>query len=265
VTPSRPVRVNYDQAMPLIADGRSPTTPASPWIRVYLAMELVALYWVLPTFIDVAQKIPDAPRWLGGEHASVGTLLIPALGAISIPFLLMLVFSKRFPNRSLWNWRAFSKEFRRILVTAFIAFVIMVGLAALLDTFAAIPEEVAPFRLLRERPILLVAICVLYPIFSVYPQEIILRTWFFHRYSRLIPNTPLLLTVNALTFAWVHVIFQNVWAVVLCIPAGFLFGYTYLKTKSTLASGVEHALVGNLMWISGLGWFFYAGSVAGAN
>jgi hypothetical protein len=81
----------------------------------------------------------------------------------------------------------------------------------------------------------------------------------------LIPNVPLLLTVNALTFAWVHVIFQNWMAVLLCVPAGLLFGYTYLKTKSTLASGVEHAIVGNLMWTAGLGWFFFAGAVGVEN
>jgi len=239
----------------------APTTPARPLFRVYLAIELVALYWLVPGLIDLGDRL-DAPRWLGGPDTPVGRLLIPVLGIVGLALFLSLLLSKRFPNRSLWNWKAFTSELPRILLTASIAFAIMVGLAAILDTVDSIPDEIAPFRLLLERPFLLLAICFLYPIFSVYPQEIILRTWFFHRYAPLITNVPLLLTVNALTFAWVHVIFQNVWAVVLCIPAGFLFGYTYLKTKSTLASGVEHAIVGNLMWTSGLGWFFFAGSVA---
>lgn len=235
--------------------------PASLLFRGYLAIELVALYWIVPGFIDLGDRI-DAPRWLGGPDTPVGRLLMPALGVVGLALFFSLLFSKRFPNRSLWNWAAFKRELPRILLTAAFAFLIMLGLAALLSTFDSIPEQIAPFRLLLDNPVLLLVICLLYPIFSVYPQEIILRTWFFHRYSRLLTNTPLLLTVNALTFAWVHVIFQNVWAVVLCIPAGFLFGYTYLKTKSTLASGVEHAIVGNLMWTAGLGWFFFAGAVA---
>jgi membrane protease YdiL (CAAX protease family) len=172
-----------------------------------------------------------------------------------------LVLDRRFDNRSLWNWGAFTRELPRIVVTAVVSFVVMVGLAWWFSTTAWAPEEVGPFALLKRDWVLLVAICLLYPLFSVYPQEIVLRTWFFHRYKRLIPDWRLLLTVNALTFAWVHVIFQNWVAVVLCVPAGFLFGWTYLKTKSTLASGFEHALVGNLMWTAGIGWFFFAGSV----
>ena len=233
------------------------TKPASPLFRAYLAIELTALYWIIPGFIDLGDTVR-----IGGHEMPVARLLMPVLGVIGIALFFSLLFSKRFPNRSLWNWPALKKEFRRILFTAFLAFVVMLSLATILSFIPSIPEQIAPFRLLRENPILLIAICFLYPIFSVYPQEIILRTWFFHRYSKLITSTPALLTINALTFAWVHVIFQNVWAVLLCIPAGFLFGYTYLKTKSTLASGVEHAIVGNLMWLSGLGWFFFAGSVA---
>ncbi len=239
----------------------STTKPAHPLYRTYLALELAALYWLLPSFIDVTQKIPDAPQWLGGERATVGSLLIPAMGVVSVPMLIWLIASKRFPNRSLWNWPAFAREFKRICITAAIAFAIMLTVVFILDRFDSTPDQISPFRLLLERPYILLAISLLYPIFSVYPQEILLRTWFFHRYSRLVSHTPTLLTINALTFAWVHIIFQNMWAVILCIPAGFLFGYTYLKTKSTLASGVEHALVGNLMWLSGLGWFFFAGAV----
>jgi len=222
------------------------------WFRAWLAVELVGLYWVVPGFLDLSD------RW-------VGRMLIPGLGVVGLGLFLCLVFDKRFSNRSLWNWGAFKRELPRILLTAAISFAVMLGLAWWFTTRAWAPEQVGPFALLERNWVLLVVICCLYPLFSVYPQEIVLRTWFFHRYKRLMPDWRVLLTVNALTFAWVHVIFQNWVAVLLCVPAGFLFGWTYLKTKSTLASGFEHALVGNLMWTAGIGWFFFAGAVAVEN
>ena len=222
--------------------------PASPLFRLYLALELAALYAVVPLFIDLSDR-------------TIGRSLIPALGVVGILMFLTLLFSKKFPNRSLWNWPAFKAELPRILVTAAIAFGIMVGLAAWISAQPWGPDSVRPLGFVLERPKLFIAIALLYPIFSVYPQEIVLRTFFFHRYKPLLSNRVVLLTVNALVFAWVHVIFDNWIAVLLCIPAGFLFGYTYLNTKSTLASGVEHAIVGNLMWAAGLGFYFYAGAV----
>lgn len=226
-----------------------PTTPdATPRFRVYLAHELAALYIAVPYFIDLSNR-------------HVGRSLIPALGVVGLVLFIYLLRSKRFPNTSLWNWPAFTRELPRILITALIAFATMLALAWWISTQPWAPESVYPLRFVRENPVLFLFIAFAYPIFSVYPQEIILRTFFFHRYKPLLTNTAVLLTVNALVFAWVHVIFQNWIAVILCIPAGFLFGYTYLRTKSTLASGVEHAIVGNLMWASGLGFYFYAGAV----
>lgn len=229
-------------------DGSGERRGAGVVFRVWLALELVGLYWVIPWFLDLSD------RW-------VGRMLMPALGLVGLVLFFWLVFDRGFRNKSLWNWGAFTRELPRILATAAIAFLIMAGLAWWLDGQSWVPEEVEPFALLKRNWVLLVLISLLYPIFSVYPQEIVLRTWFFHRYKPLLGKAGLMLTVNALTFAWVHVIFQNWVAVLLCVPAGFLFGYTYMKTKSTLASGVEHAIVGNLMWTAGIGWFFFAGAV----
>lgn len=241
-------------------DGPSPGVLFRGW----LLLELVALYWVVPGVLDLTDTI-DAPAWLAGPNATVGRMLMPVLGFVGIALFFWLYASKKFPNRSLWNWPAFMKEFRRILITAGVAFFVMLGLAWWFTKTSWAPAQVEPLALLKRNWVLLVAICFLYPIFSVYPQEIILRTFFFHRYKPLFGKGGLMLTVNALTFAWVHVIFQNWVAVLLCVPAGFLFGYTYMKTKSTLASGVEHAIVGNLMWLSGIGWFFFGGAVGAGN
>jgi uncharacterized protein len=231
---------------------------AGPLIRVWLAIELVGLYWVGPVFIDFTDR-------------TQGRLLMPGLLAVAALLFAVLWFDRRFDRRSLWNLRGFRAEAGRICGTAVIAFGIMLALAWWVSEQAWAPMrdgEVAiePLALLQRAPIVVLAICVLYPLLSVYPQEIILRTFFFHRYGPLFGRTWITVIGSALTFAWVHMIFVAdkgdplQWIpVYLCIPAGLLFGYTYAKTKSTIASGFEHALVGDFMWIAGLGWFFFAG------
>jgi hypothetical protein len=44
------------------------------------------------------------------------------------------------------------------------------------------------------------------------------------------------------------------------IPAGVLFAWTYLRTRSALASGFEHAIYGIWTFATGLGWFVFTGN-----
>lgn len=220
--------------------------------------ELLALYWAIPWFLDFRE------RWQG-------RLLIPGMVLTGLVLFVLLWFDRRFDRRSLWNSPAFKKELPRIVATALIAFGIMVGFAAYVSEQAWAPTRngavaVEPLGFALRNPEMLLIICVLYPLFSVYPQEIILRTFFFHRYTPLFGKGWPTTIASALTFAWVHVLFVAdrgdalQWIpVYLCVPAGLLFGYTYNKTKSTIASACEHAMVGDLMWIAGLGWYFFAG------
>ena len=46
-------------------------------------------------------------------------------------------------------------------------------------------------------------------------------------------------------------------ALLLTLPGGALFAWTYLRTKSTLAAGMEHALYGFWAFFVGLGWFVF--------
>jgi hypothetical protein len=232
-----------------------------PITRARLILEMLALYWVVPWFFDLTEK------W-------TGRLLMPALIVIGIVLFIILRLDRSFDRRSLWNFPAFKRELPRILVTAALAFAVMLGLAWWVAGQPWAPTRdgevmVQPFALIQRNPVLLLMICFLYPLFSVYPQEIILRTFFFHRYAPAIGSKLGVIVLNGLTFAWVHVIFvadktefTQWFPVLLSIPGGLLFAYTYARTKSTLASGIEHAIVGNLMWTAGLGWFFFAGAVA---
>jgi membrane protease YdiL (CAAX protease family) len=102
-----------------------------------------------------------------------------------------------------------------------------------------------------------------YPLFSVYPQGLIYRAFFFHRYRPLVEACAplvrawLLIVVSGATFALMHILFHNWIAVALTFPGGILFAVRYCNTRSLAVSSIEHALYGCFLFTIGLGQFFY--------
>lgn len=103
---------------------------------------------------------------------------------------------------------------------------------------------------------------VLYPLVSVLPQELIFRTYFFHRYQTIFKHKSMVIWINAAVFSLAHLIYANWIAVTLAFLGGLLFAYTYAKSKSTLACVVEHSIWGIWMFSMGLGQYLDAGIIA---
>lgn len=116
------------------------------------------------------------------------------------------------------------------------------------------------FSLVKRSPLLWAAVMVLYPLLSVYPQELLYRAFFFHRYQPLFGSGWGTLLASALAFGFVHIIFGNWLAVALCVMGGLLFSLTYHASGSLLLACLDHALFGNFIFTIGLGRFFYHGS-----
>jgi len=250
-------------------------TPAQAAAR---GIEMIALFFGLPAliaaFMDPAERLRNIFAAQGVEHLfdtgrvaarAVLAILLVAAAVIAVG----LARDPTFDNRRLWNWAAFKKDLPRILGLFALGALVMLAAAWALDTFTGIMtitgrdgEQTSAFlRLPREAPIILVFIAIGYPWLSAYPQEITHRAFFFHRYAPLFPNTASLFVVNVLAFAWMHVPFWSVEALLLTLPGGALFAWTYLRTGSTLAAGMEHALYGFWAFLVGLGWFVFTGSV----
>lgn len=115
------------------------------------------------------------------------------------------------------------------------------------------------FALPKTNPAVWAAIMILYPLISVYPQELIYRAFFFHRYGPLLGSPQAAIWASAAAFSFVHIIFGNWISVFLTALGGVLFSYTYRKSQSLLLTSIEHALYGNFMFTIGLGQFFYHG------
>ncbi len=125
-------------------------------------------------------------------------------------------------------------------------------------------QWLTPWRFLQlplEAPALWVRIMALYPILSALPQELVFRALFFERYGGLFPNTRISLFVNAAVFALAHLFYANWIALSLTFFGGLAFAWAYARMRSFPLAFILHALGGQIVFTSGLGWFFYHGAV----
>ena len=210
--------------------------PIAGWL-LRLA-EFAALFFVVPLLLTF-RVIP--------VH------IILFLLAAGVVCLVVLLFDRRFPRRRLWD----SSHFLRRLAVVVAVFIVFGGVLAGLVAWL-LPEHF--LSLVRTRPALWQMIMILYPLLSVYPQEVIYRAFLFHRYRTIFPRPWMLVCASAVSFGFVHVYFWNWLAVVLSLAGGFLFAWTYQRTGSLLMAIIEHALYGCLIFTVGLGGFFFHGT-----
>jgi len=117
------------------------------------------------------------------------------------------------------------------------------------------------FTLPRENLTDWLMLLLLYPLLSVIPQELIFRTYFFHRYKRIMPSKWLRIIISASVFALAHIIYANWIAVSLAFVGGLLFAYTYAQSRSTYACVIEHSLWGIWMFTLGIGDYLDSGAL----
>ncbi|MEM1372221.1 MAG: CPBP family intramembrane glutamic endopeptidase, partial [Pseudomonadota bacterium] len=112
----------------------------------------------------------------------------------------------------------------------------------------------------RDRPEIWQRVMILYPLASVIVQELVYRTFFFHRYGALFGQaTWLMVLINGVLFGVAHMLFNNWVAVAGTTVIGFLLAYRYAVTRSLWAVCIEHTLWGWLVFTVGLGGFFFTG------
>jgi membrane protease YdiL (CAAX protease family) len=116
--------------------------------------------------------------------------------------------------------------------------------------FLSLPEQHPKFWL---------AIMLLYPLLSVWPQEVIFRRFLFHRYEKLFGERAII-AASALAFGFAHIIFLNWIALALTTVGGAMFARDYSRKRSLWLTCIEHALYGGLVFSLGLGRFFFTGA-----
>lgn len=235
--------------------GRGGLINSKPW----LAAELVVLFVMTPVAIALLFALgvrpfqgvafgvaADAP---GRAWPQWDLTLLYVLGGL---VLSALVYDRRFDNRNLW--RASGLRAANLIPMAgswALAGIVLMAAMGLRHGW----EHV--FWLGRAFGLGAFAFLFYYGLLLVYPQEIIFRAFFFHRYAPLLRSPVALIAASSAAFGWMHVIYLNATAIVLTLLGGVLMGITYHRTRSMLAVTVEHAVLGWFTFIVGFGPNFY--------
>lgn len=112
----------------------------------------------------------------------------------------------------------------------------------------------------RQRPQTYERIMLLYPAMSVVAQELVYRTFFFHRYGVLFGRAWwLAIVLNGVLFGIAHIVIGTSLAIYGTMATGTLFAWRYAATRAFWAVFLEHTLWGGLVFTVGLGRYFFAG------
>lgn len=228
-----------------IEAGGSLPRPASivspgPERRLRLLIELTLIYVCVPVAITLA---------IYGLRIPLFLVLPPVLGGV----VLYLLWDQTFHVRA-ELYRGFA---RSELVSMLVVFV---AVAAGVAVFVAVWMPHVFLNFPRSAPRLWLFVMFAYPIASVLAQELIYRTFFFHRYGALFGERRwLAIGVNGALFGFAHVMFYSTVSIVLTAVAGLLLAWRYDRTRSFWAVWLEHSLYGGLVFTIGLGRYFFTG------
>lgn len=209
--------------------------------RSLITTEFIALFAILPLAIANAD-------------ISFYVILLPMFGAFVYAVGWLFLYKKiRWHN----FWRSESieaekKQLKFILIRFIVCSGIGAGLVLLLypDKFLNFP---------RQYPLVFLTFVIAYPVFSVLPQELLYRAFFFERYKTIFNNPKSMIVASTLAFSYLHIMYHNYEAVVLTLVGGYFFSCSYQITRSLLLTCFEHSLYGMLVFTLGLGGFFTRG------
>ncbi|MDC8831435.1 CPBP family intramembrane glutamic endopeptidase [Alteromonas gilva] len=196
-------------------------------------LELLGLFILLPLCF-----------WAGLHQ--FGPYLLIVLACVSGICLWLLVADQSFRRVRLWNWQA-GKPHLLASLKLFLPWALITAAVVywwLPESFLQWPVEHTSLWLLT---------LLLYPLLSVIPQEIIYRTFFFHRYKSILPTHTQRLGASTMLFGFAHAIYGNWLAVALSAVGGAIFGVRYLQSRSTAVVVIEHSLWGCFLFTIGLG------------
>lgn len=196
----------------------------------YIAIEFFVLFILLPLSLTLSY-----PLWI-----KIGLIFTSFIYVI---FILLKIEKISLKNKEKPDWKGFLKRILKLFL--------IIVLITTAYVFLVAPENL--FCVVINKPKLWLFILMIYTFLSVYPQELVFRTFFFKRYEKLIQNKNLFLFINAIIFSLGHLFFKNVLVIVLTFLGGLLFAYTFYKTRSTLMTSLEHALYGNWLFTIGMG------------
>ena len=170
-------------------------------------------------------------------------MCVGVVGFIYVLFVLLRIQKNKFKIAQNLNWKSFFKR----------TFFQLLGIALITTLYMWFVDPSNLYVVLLNKPLLWLMILFIYSVFSVYPQELLFRTFFFQRYRSLFKSEALFIIMNAALFSLGHLFFRNGLVMILTFIGGILFALTFKKTKSTLLVSIEHAIYGCWLFTVGMG------------
>jgi len=202
---------------------------------MYLAMEFLILFFGIPTFIYLDQDF---------IHPSI--IILPVLVFI----FLLLRRNPEFQWKELVAWSIPRNTIYGSALIVLVAALMMLG-------YVWIFERHMLFNLPRANIWIYLAMCIFYPVFSAYGQEIIYRTFLSRRYSSIFPKGWQFVLASAISFSFMHIVYYNPVSMLLTFIGGLYFALVYWQTRSVLYTSVLHGIFGMTVFGVGLGQYFW--------
>lgn len=202
---------------------------------IFRIIEFLLLFFGIPLFIYFDRNF---------IHPSI--IILPVLVFI----FLVMKKTTDFTFRELVRWGIKRTTLLRNGIILLVCLLLMFG-------YVVVFEREQLFNLPRANPWIYVAMCVFYPVFSAYGQEIIYRTFLFRRYDRLFRKEWQFVLASGVAFSFLHIVYYDPVSMILTLIGGIYLARVYLQTRSVLFTAVLHGILGIIVFGVGLGQYFW--------
>ena len=203
--------------------------------RIYLVIEFVLLFFGIPTWIYLDQDF---------IHPII--IILPVL----IFIFMLLRRTSDFKWGELIRWQVPRKVILGNAVLIVFAALLMLG-------YVYFFHRENLFNLPRANIWLFLGLCLFYPVFSAFGEEIIYRTFLSRRYSGILAKEWHFVLASAITFSFMHIVYYDPVSMILTFMGGLYFARNYQITRSVLFTSVLHGIFGIMMFGVGLGQHFW--------
>lgn len=203
--------------------------------QAYLVIEFLILFFGVPILI-----------YLDQDFIRPSIFILPVLGFI----FLLLRRNTDFTWKELIIWSVPRKTMRGSVLIILLSALLMLG-------YVWIFERENLFNLPRANIWIFLAMCIFYPVFSAYGQEIIYRTFLYRRYLSIFTKGWHFVMASALSFSFLHIVYYDPVSMILTFIGGLYFSWMYWSTRSVLYTSVLHGIFGMIVFGVGLGQYFW--------
>jgi membrane protease YdiL (CAAX protease family) len=210
-------------------------TSGKTYTILWRVLELLLLFFGIPLLI-----------YFDKDFIHPSFIILPLLAFIFI----VLLRTTDFTWKELFRWQISARLLWRHGLIVLATFTVLLGIV-----FVFQREQL--FNLIRSHPWIFLALCIFYPVFSAFGQEIIYRTYLYKRFRILFRKEWHFTLISGITFSFMHIVYYDPVSMILTFIGGIYFAQVYVWTRSVLFSSVLHGCMGIVVFAVGLGQYFW--------